>query len=128
MADEFRNVFVDVLDVQGGYEVVAAPADDVLLVGPAIIDLDITAPDLASTNQRISFAANAGQATLYLELYDSVSGEILLRVVDRRVADNNTNIQWANQIDNAAEARKMMTIWAEALRDGMDKATGKTRE
>lgn len=63
---------------------VADSSDDVLILHPAIIDLDITPPDIPVPGRSTTYVASAGAATLYLELYDSVSGEILARVVDRQ--------------------------------------------
>lgn len=45
VAELFREVFTEKLSEDGGYEIVEAAGDDVLLVRPAIIDLDITSPD-----------------------------------------------------------------------------------
>ncbi len=45
VAELFREVFTEKLGGDGGYEIVEAAGDDVLLVRPSIIDLDITAPD-----------------------------------------------------------------------------------
>jgi hypothetical protein len=76
MAELFREVFVKELSEKATYEVVDAPAGDVLLIRPAIIDLVATAPDTRSPGRSYTFVDSAGAATLYIELYDSVSGEI----------------------------------------------------
>ena len=57
MAELFREVFVAELDGKGGYAVVDSPDDDVLLLRPAIIDLDVTAPDLQRGARSYNFAA-----------------------------------------------------------------------
>ncbi len=44
LADEFRTVFTQELE-NGGFPVVEAPDDHVLLIRPAIIDLNVAAPD-----------------------------------------------------------------------------------
>lgn len=84
----FRNVFVEVLE-GGGYPVVYENAEDVLLVRPAIIDLDISAPDTMKPGRRIIYVANAGAATLYIELFDSNTSDILARAIDRKAGRNN---------------------------------------
>lgn len=124
LAEEFRKVFVEELE-QGGYPVVEEAAEDVLLVRPAIIDLDIVAPDTMSAGRSESFSASSGAMTLYVELYDSVSGEILARASDREASRLTGNIQWTNRGTNIREARKMLTRWADLLRRRLDEVHGR---
>jgi hypothetical protein len=76
LAAEFRKTFIQELQTKGGYEVVDAPGEDVLLVRPAIINLDVTAPDTMEAGRSRSFSTSAGQMTLYVELYDSATSDI----------------------------------------------------
>lgn len=126
MAELFREVFVGVLDSEGGYPVVDEPDTDVLLLRPGIIDLDVTAPDVAAAGRSYSFAASAGSATLYLELYDSVSGEILGRVIDRQSASDHGGVmRWTNQVANRMAAQQVLGDWAELLRQRLDEIHGR---
>ncbi len=108
-----------------GYPVVETADTDVLLLRPAIIDLDVTAPDANSPSRSYSFAASAGAATLYLELYDSVSGEVLARTIDRQLAGETDFIQWTNTMTNRMAARKVLSGWAGMLRKRLDEIHGK---
>lgn len=129
LTELFREVFVDVLDSEGGYPVVNEANLDVLLVRPAIIDLDVTAPDLPSAGRSYNFAASAGAATLFLELYDSVSGEILARAIDRKADDRRGGVmQWTNSGTNRAAAKKALAEWANLLRQRLDEIHGKPQE
>ena len=129
LAELFREVFVEELSGDGGYPVVETADTDVLLLRPAIIDLDVTAPDLKSANRTYNFAASAGAATLYLELYDSVSGEILARVLDRQVDDNPGGVmRWSNSGTNRAAAKQVLGKWAGLLRQRLDEIHGKGKE
>ncbi len=56
LAEEFRKIFVEELQDKGGYEIVTEGGDDVLILRPAIIDLDITAPDVMTAGRSRSFA------------------------------------------------------------------------
>jgi hypothetical protein len=125
LAEEFRKVFVAELE-QGGYPVVEESDQDVLLVRPAIIDLDIVAPDTMSAGRSESFASSSGAMTLYVELYDSVSGEILARAIDREASRFSGGVQWTSRGTNVAEARKMLTKWADLLRRKLDEVHGRT--
>jgi len=124
LAELFRTVFTEQIS-EGGYAVVDQPAGDVLLVRPAIIDLDITAPDTNDAGRTYTFTSSAGAATLYLELYDSVSGEILARAVDRKADRGYGNMTWSNRVSNSQEAKRMLRGWADLLVDGLDEVHGK---
>jgi hypothetical protein len=58
--------------------------------------------------------------TMYLEVYDSSTNEILARIVDRKQATDYGRMTWQNSVTNKTEARKMMTEWAQTLRAGLD--------
>ena len=126
VADEFRLIFTDVLENEGGYEIVDTNDEDVLLLRPAILDLYINGPDLQKPGINYTVVASAGRMTLYLELYDSASNEIIARVVDPRSARGAGGRQLANRVNNKAEADRILRRWARLLRDHLDDATGKT--
>ncbi len=93
---------------------------------PAIVDLDITAPDLDGAGQSYNFAASALAATLYLELFDSVSGDILARVIDRKVAsDRGGFMRWTDRVSNRLAAERVLAEWAALLRWGLDEIQGR---
>ena len=128
MAELFREVFVEELSGEDGYPVVETAETDVLLLRPAIIDLDVTAPEVRSTARSYNFAASAGAATLFLELYDAVSGEILARAIDRQVAGETAFVQWTNKMTNRAAARDVLAEWAGLLRTRLDEIHAERRE
>jgi hypothetical protein len=119
-AELLHESFKKELDEVGGYKFVDNSGDKVMILRPALIDLDITAPDIPVAGRVTSYVASAGAATLYLELYDSVSGEILARLVDRRSMQNYGYARWANSATNRADAARMFKRWASLLRQGMD--------
>lgn len=96
-----------------------------LLLKPVIINLDVNAPDLRSPGRVTTFVNETGQATLYLELYDGVSGEILARIIDSEVVGDNMYNQWANRASNTADAKRTIRKWAKALRAKYDQAKKK---
>ncbi len=116
VGDEFHKAFVKELEKKG-IPVVGATetGQDVLIVRPAIINLDVTAPDTMEPGER-TIAASAGQMTLYAELYDSVSSQLIGRVVDPR-ADHGFGGQFMaqNRVTNKAAEDKIVKIWADAL-------------
>jgi hypothetical protein len=117
----FTEVFSEVLSADGGYEIVTESGDDVLLLRPSIIDLDISVPDMSSSYASRTYANQTGSATLYIELFDSVSGQILGRAADRQtVRRPDTRFTWNNTASNRSDAAKLFETWAQALRDFLD--------
>jgi hypothetical protein len=123
LAAEFKKVFVKELQTEGGYVVVDHGAEDVMIIRPAIIDLDIEAPDTMSPGMSATFSASAGQMTLYMELFDSVTSEIIARVVDAEGARDHGMIR--NRATNRAEADRILRKWADILRTHLDQVHGK---
>jgi hypothetical protein len=117
----FKQVFTERLEADNGYEVVDVAGDDVLLIRPAIIDLDITAPDTRDAGRTRTFTASAGAATLIMEVFDSMSGDILGRAADRQVVRQaGGRVTWSNSVTNQAEARRMFGRWADRFRAFLD--------
>lgn len=125
VADVFREVFTKEL-VDGGYEMADAPGEDVLLVKPAIVDLDVSAPDIQSSAVTRSFSESAGEMTLNLELYDSVTNDKIAKATDRKQDRWRGRMEWRTSVSNRADARRMMQGWAEALRSALDEARTST--
>jgi hypothetical protein len=124
LAAEFRSVFTQELE-SGGFPVVEAPDDHVLLIRPAIIDLDVAAPDTMSAGRSDTFTTSPGRMTLVIELYDSVSNEILARAIDRREARNVGNLRWATRGSNREAARRILRRWAGMLVAKLDEVHGR---
>ncbi len=123
-ADLFRHVFTEGLE-EGGFPVVNEAGEDVLLVRPAIIDLNVTAPDDMSPGRSHTFTTNAGAATLYIELFDSSSGAILARAIDRKSARSTPTFQLSSSVYNSREGRKIFKHWAGILRDRLNEIQGR---
>jgi len=113
LAGEFKKEFTTVL-TKSGHPVVDEPGPDVLLLRPAIINLDITAPDTLAAELRRVVVNSAGQMTLYMELYDSATSTLLARVVDPE-ADRRRGV--ANEFTNRASADLIIRNWADILSD-----------
>ncbi len=100
----------------GGYEVTDEVADDVLVVRPAIIDLDVTAPETRSASSTRTFTASAGAATIFVELFDAATGQIIGRGADRQAGQQTSGFMtWSNRVTNLAEARRVLERWAGVL-------------
>ena len=108
----------------GGYEMAEEAAEDVLLVRPFIINLDITAPEQHGTGRTHSYARSAGEMTLYIELFDSETGDLIAKALDRRIDNPNDAgfYTWANATTNTIAARRILKGWADRLLSALNEA------
>ncbi len=125
VATLFREVFTEEL-LDGGYELAEEIGDDVLLVKPAIVDLDVTAPDIQHASRTYSYSESAGEMTLNLELFDSLTGDKIAKATDRKRDYRRGYVEWRTSVSNRSDARRMMTSWAKALRSALDEAKSAT--
>jgi len=117
----FKEVMIERMEANDGFEVVDFADDDVLLLRPAIIDLVVTAPDIPTAGRSQTYAASTGAATLYIELFDSVTGEIIGRAIDRQGARRGGGtMSWTSSVTNMAEARRIFGRWADQLRSFLE--------
>lgn len=121
LSNEMNVVFRQVLE-DGGYPVVDEVADDVLLLRPAIINLDVQAPDTMRAASSRTYTDSAGEMTLYLELYDSVTGDLLAKALDRRADNRSGYYTWASSVTNKAAADRILKGWANILLDALNEA------
>jgi len=121
VATLFREVFTTEL-VDGGYELVDQAGEDVLIVKPAIVDLDVIAPDLRTAARTSTYSESAGEMTLELELYDSITNDKIVTARDRKRDFQRGYVEWRTSVNNRATAKRMMSSWARAFREQLDDA------
>jgi hypothetical protein len=125
--DLFMEVFTKELE-KGGYELADERAEDVLIVKPAIIDLNVNAPDIATSGMTRTFTESAGSMTLYMELYDSETDDLLAKAIDKKADRGHGWMEWQTRVTNIAAGKRMMQPWAEALRQALDEAREATSQ
>lgn len=134
-ADERENIrngvarivhdeFLRELQAKSSYQVVNEAGPDVLRVKAHIVNLYVNAPAAMSAGRSRTYTVSAGEMTLFAELFDSETGEVLARVVDRREARGTGMMTLSSSVVNAGEAEAIASTWARILRDGLDKAKG----
>ena len=124
LAEQFKIVFTKEL-ADAGHEIVDHTGDDVLIVRPAIVNLEITAPDVGVAGMSRVYVSSAGQMTLYMELFDSVTGAIVARVMDAESSDRGFGMQ-ANSMTNKVEADRILRSWASELAEHLGEAKKET--
>ena len=123
LAEEFRAIFTDELG-KGGYAVTGESGPDVLSLRPAIVNLDVAAPDLSmrQAGRTTTYTTRAGEMTLVMELYDSHTNSLIGRVVDRRQDMDTGFPMMTTSVSNRATADRWLRAWAKALREALDEA------
>ena len=125
LAAEFKKVFTKELQDKGGYQVVTTAAPDVLVLRPALLNVEVNAPDLMTAGVNATVVRSAGQMTLFLELWDSETNTLLARIMDA-AADNDSFAKQANRVTNVQAADRILGDWASDLRVRLDEIKGKT--
>ena len=123
-----EDAFADVFSDKGGPQIATAPGPDVLRFSAAIVDVYPNAVDTMEPGRNYVYTTSSGSATLYAELRDSETGQLIGRVVDARDARNGGDFRWTNSVENTHEARMMVSDWARILRkryEALREAAGK---
>jgi hypothetical protein len=95
-----------------GFEVVAAPGDDVLEISPRVVDLYVNAPDAFSAAGTRNYTVEAGEATLRMDIRDSRMGTLLGRVVDQRETLRTPRGQFTDSVTNRQQFAQLFATWA----------------
>jgi len=104
LSDQFKEVFTEVLTDNDGYEMVNVGAADVLILRPAILNLDI---GQSVYKARSGTETSPLKMTLVLEFYDSVTSTLIGRAMEIR----------SDQESNRSVVALILRRWAEATRE-----------
>jgi hypothetical protein len=120
--EEFRRE----IQSKSSYQLTEDSGEDVLRVKIHIVNVYISAPDTGTSGRSRTYVVSAGEMTLVAELFDSGSGEVIARAVDRREArgSGRMSLSWGGY--NQDEARAIAAGWARILRKALDSAHGVT--
>ena len=120
----FRDEFEDELVERGPYEYAEAPAPDVLLVVPRVVDLDIPAPDGEREVGDRTYTPGPVKMQVTGELRDASSNALLARIIifegQHRYGFNELRL--ANRSTNAHEMRLGFGKWSMMVREALNVA------
>jgi hypothetical protein len=94
----------------------------VLVIRPAIVDLDIAAPDVAVAGRRTTSTVTPVRMTLRVEAFETATDSILVRIIDHRRADRTTFPRPTSSVGNMAEANRILSQWAALVRAQLERA------
>jgi hypothetical protein len=123
LAKEFNKVFTEVL-TKGGHQMVTKGGSGVLIIQPAIVNLEVNAPDTMSPGEA-TISANAGQMTLYMQLHDGKTGDIIARIIDPEAVGGDF-AEIRNSVTNMADAERVLRRWATILNGHLETVSAAT--
>lgn len=120
LEEEVSAVFAEELAASQRFTVTDTPGADTLVIRGALHDIVSRVPPEMMGRGEI-FISSVGEATIILEVVDSMSGEVLARAVERRAASRpGGQGMSSNTVTTWAEVRRLARNWATRLRNGMD--------
>lgn len=124
MLEVVREEFLEELGKSEKFTIVEESGPDVLLVRGALLDVVSYVPPDNTVGRVDVYLSQVGQATLVLEIRDSISGAILARAIDREAAEDMSGMFESNRVTNTSEVRRLVSRWGRALRERLDEFGG----
>jgi hypothetical protein len=119
LTKEVTEIFTEELAKSERFTRTEEPGQNVLVIRGGLHDIVSRTPPELITRGEI-YIRSFGEATLVLEVVDSMSGEVLARAVERREAGSSASMVAANTVTTWAEVRRLTRRWAVTLRKGLD--------
>ncbi len=119
LEETMAEIFLEEMSESEYFTLVDEPGRDVLFIWGGLHDIVSNVPPEPIGRSAI-YLTRVGQATLILHIEDSMSREVLARVVDRRAAES-AFAQRSSTVTSRAEVRRLARTWARLLRNGLDK-------
>ncbi len=115
-----REVFTEMLSKLERFTLVDEPGPGVLILHAGIIDIVSSVPPEPMGRGDI-YLSSTGEATLVLELRDAPSNAVLVRVADRRSAEQRGMAMPSSRVSNTANVRNAVSQWARIIRRALDR-------
>lgn len=120
LKQETSAIFAEELGNSTRFEMTDTAGPDVLVLRGALHDIVSNVPPEYIGRSEI-YLTSVGEATLVIEAVDSLSGEVVARVIERRAAQRPGGTgMLANTVTTWAEVRRLIRRWAVSLREGLD--------
>jgi hypothetical protein len=123
LREVFGQTFREELGKSKRYTLTDKPGPGVLVLVGTLIDIVSAVPPDNAPGRYEVYLRSVGEATLVLELRDSVTNEVLARVADRRAAATAGYPINANPVTAWSEVGRLARSWATLLRNRLDQVT-----
>ena len=124
LVEETSAIFAKELAESIRFEVTDTRGDDVIILRGALHDIvSNVPPDLHGRGE--IYLSSVGEATIVVEVIDSMSNKVIFRGAERRAAERGGGM--AIQSSSAttwSEVRRLMRRWASTVREGLDSVPG----
>lgn len=120
LIDTVSEVFADELSRSEHFTLAEEAGPDTVIIVGALHDIvSRVPPDQVGRGE--VWLDSVGEATLIIQIADSLSGEVIFRAVDRRAADGaGGQMIRGNSAQTWGEVRRWARRWATRLREGLD--------
>lgn len=119
LADYFRNTVIE--EVQGSFPVVEKPGRDVLRIRAAITDLIPANPVInAAAIVGVGLPIDMGGAAMEAEFLDSMTGELLGAVVDKKLGMPVHPVDYVAGFTTWGHAKSALDAWAALLLESLE--------
>ena len=119
LESEADTIFNEEIAKSTRFSVTESPGSDVLIIRGGLHDIMSRVPPEQAGRSDV-YLRSVGEATLILEVVDSMSGEVIYRAVERRSAESATGGMRSSSVTTLSEVRRMLRRWATTLRTGLD--------
>jgi len=120
LVETVSTVFEEELQRSEHFTVTDEPGAETLIIVGVLHDIVSRVPPDQIGRGEI-WLSSLGEATLVIEISDSLSGEVIYRAVDRRAIENvGSQMIRSNSASTWAEVRRWARRWATRLREGLD--------
>lgn len=120
---DFAQAMQQQLATEGGYTLVDAPGDNVLIIRAILTRIAPNAPKDDNRSRPVGrskiVTEGAGSLDVMVTFMDSETGEVLALAKDRRSGSSLWGIN--NSVTNAAEVRRAFNAWALQIRKQLDR-------
>ena len=117
----FQEEVQEALTDGDGYRLVRDPAPNVAIISPYLIDLVVRVPTDRPGGRTDMYADSYGEVTMVVELRDSESNEILVRVGDRQDPTRSTyELAEVSTTFIRSDVTRLFRHWATTMRERLD--------
>jgi len=117
---EVSDIFQEELAKSTRFTETDTPGPDVIIIRGGLHDIISRVPP-DQVGRTDIYLRSVGEATLILEVVDSMSGEVIARAIERRSMERpGGDLMFSTPVTTWAEVRRMARTWATRLRAGMD--------
>lgn len=120
LKQETGAIFAEQLANSTRFEVTDTRGEDVVIIRGAIHDIVSNVPPEMIARGDI-WLSSVGEATIVIEIIDSLSNKVIYRGAERRAAQRaGGQTVRANPVTTWAEVRRLMRTWATTMVEGLD--------